>query len=256
MQRKSREWIFRIKQEAKHSSSAYFVTLTYDDAYLIWSESGVPTLSKQDVKDYIRALRKTQKKKGDLSTIRYFLAGEYAPETHRPHYHIILLNSYQKLIEDTWTKGIVHVGTVTNDSIAYNTKYILKENQAWQDKYKEDSSFQKEFSLMSKGIGKSYLDNPEVTQYHKKNLAAFMTDEQGFKYSMPRYYKEKIFNEKELRKIKNTTEKERKEAQEEQHQADLKKEEKNINPFEERQDQEAYKQNNFKRKLKSKQSKL
>lgn len=260
LQRKSREWIFRIKEELKSAVSAYFVTLTYADENLPivgFKSDQIPNLSKQDLRDYIRSLRKQQAKQGDKTTIRYFACGEYGTLTRRPHYHIILLNSYQKLIQDTWIKGTVHVGTVTSDSIAYNTKYLLKENASWEDQMtKEIPGWQRSFSAMSKGIGKNYL-KPETIRHHKANLdSAHLTDAQGYIYAMPRYYKEKIYTEEEQAIVNKQAKKRIEHEAAEQHAADLLKEAAEINPFAQRIDSQSYKTNNAQKKIKQSNKKL
>lgn len=195
-QNHSRQWIFRLKQELKISASAFFCTFTYMDDALMYSESGIPTLNKKDFQNFIKKLRKENPKE----KIRYFACGEYGVKSKRPHYHAIIFNSYKEHIEKTWNMGITHIGTVTDDSIAYNTKYIMKPNEEWQDQFKDDKSFQKEFVLMSKGIGKNYLENKEIVRRHKSRLTEnFVTDEKGFRYPIPRYYKDKIFNDDERR---------------------------------------------------------
>lgn len=188
--RKSRDWIFRLKQELQVATSAFFVTLTYSDENLLYSESGIATLHKPDFQNYIKRLRKDTVKE-TTDKVTYFACGEYGLKTKRPHYHAIILNTYSPLIEKNWQSGQVHIGTVTEDSIAYTTKYIMKQNEEWEKALNFDKSFQREFVLMSKGIGKNYFEKPAVLKYHKNNLDQnYVTDEKGFKYPIPRYYKE------------------------------------------------------------------
>lgn len=58
----------------------------------------------------------------------------------------------------------------------------------------------REFSVMSKRMGKSYL-TPQMINYYKKRELTAILHENGHFISMPRYYKEIIFNKQELKKI-------------------------------------------------------
>lgn len=124
--RKRKDWIFRLKQEHKNSTSAFFVTLTYDD-------ENVPRdgqLNKEDPQRFLKRLRKFLSQFG--YKIRYFLIGEYGDKFGRPHYHMLLFNfphhafDVQRTLEKNWSKGFVSIGEVTDKSIAYCTKYALK----------------------------------------------------------------------------------------------------------------------------------
>ncbi|ALS03440.1 VP4 [Gokushovirus WZ-2015a] len=91
----SRQWANRCLLELDYHSSAYFVTLTYDNSHVRRTLYADPdtgeaaeayTLAKRDFQLFMKRLRKAfpdQK-------IRYFAAGEYGSETFRPHYHAIL----------------------------------------------------------------------------------------------------------------------------------------------------------------------
>jgi len=50
------QWAFRINEEARKSISAYFITLTYDDAHLPLGD-GVSTVNKQDHFNFIKHLK-------------------------------------------------------------------------------------------------------------------------------------------------------------------------------------------------------
>ncbi len=206
---RSRMWIFRLKEELKASSSAYFITLTYDDNNLVYCNSGIPTLHKADLQKYIKRLRKSNSKYSQ-EQLRYFAVGEYGSKTYRPHYHALLFNVHnEKLIDAAWSIndepiGIVHIGNVTQDSIAYCTKYVMKSlyNEIDPD-LKEDESFIPEFTLMSKGIGKQYVEKKSVQRMHKYDLKNYVVDEKGFKYNLPRYYRDRLFTEEEKEQISN-----------------------------------------------------
>jgi len=48
---------------------------------------------------------------------------------------------------------------------------------------------------MSKGMGKSYI-TPAISRYHNADLSRnYLTVDGGFKIAMPRYYRDRIFDE-------------------------------------------------------------
>lgn len=219
LQKRRNEWSFRLEEEAKIASSSYFVTLTYDD------NNVKNELSKDDIQRFIKRLRKELyiSQKNDLlpddtilpenekvsqieekgQKMRYFISGEYGPQTHRAHYHGIFYNvpgerksvagymikdDVHDLIQRNWQMGHVSVGNVTPASINYVTKYMLKEFD------------EAPFCMMSTkpGLGSSYLER--AGSWNKAGLRPYAVKEGGVKVSLPRYFKEKIFNinEKQL----------------------------------------------------------
>lgn len=189
-------WVFRLLQEDKISSYSHFVTLTYNTDHVPISANGFMTLRKSDFQKFMKRLRKYT----GIRNIRYYAVGEYGTKNNRPHYHAIIFNvptavSYAK----AWSLasapiGQIDVGQVSGDSIAYTTKYIDKPKRI--PVHKRDDR-QREFSLMSKGLGASYL-TPEIVQYHKDRIdELYITKNGGYKIAMPKYYRDKIFDEEE-----------------------------------------------------------
>lgn len=128
----SKEWSFRIMQEASFHIDNCFVTLTY-------RENPVQLIRK-DLQDFIKRLRKFLAP----VKIRYFYCGEYGSQGFRPHYHIIIfgwkpfdLIAYKKdgagnqlyispKLQDIWGLGFTTVGEVTLRSALYCCKYMQK----------------------------------------------------------------------------------------------------------------------------------
>lgn len=192
-QRRVNSWVFRLMQEEKVSSSAHFVTLTYDTVHVPISEHGFPTLCKSDFQCYMKRLRKLC----DGVRLKYYVAGEYGTKNHRPHYHAIVFNvPSQSFFEEAWaidgvSFGSVHVGSVTSDSVAYTMKYIDKPPSRRLYGSRDDRAC--EFSLMSKGLGANYL-SPEMLTYHKSDLSRnYAMKEGGVKIALPQYYSRKIY---------------------------------------------------------------
>jgi len=186
-----------LVKEAEESSSALFITLTYNDENLIYSFNGYPTIDKADFQKFMKRLRKL-----NTTKLKYYAAGEYGDKSDRPHYHMILFNADIETIEKAWSKGNVHYGDVQEASATYALKYI---NKVGKIPVHELDDREPEFQLMSKGLGKNYLTR-SMARWHKKDLTnrVYITLKGGEKVSMPRYYKDKLYTEHE-RKIIGAT---------------------------------------------------
>ena len=134
--RRVQQWIFRIKEEFKVSTSAFFVTLTYDTDNVPISPNGFMTLGRVskrshdygkmvylDWQNFMKRLRRQQ-----LIKIRYYACGEYGEERQRPHWHAILFNVESPVhIINSWPHGIVDIDPDVNiRNIAYVAGYINK----------------------------------------------------------------------------------------------------------------------------------
>ena len=186
-------WAFRLNKQSEQSNSAHFVTLTYNDEHIKKTKNGFETLVKKDVQDFFKRLRKLTKQK-----ISYYAVGEYGDTGERPHYHIILFNANPKIVENAWklndiTLGNVHFGDVGDASVGYTLKYISKDKKIPQ--FNGDDR-QKEFALMSKGLGAGYLTDNMVKWHTKGNIEnkVYLPLKDGKKAAMPRYYKDKLYD--------------------------------------------------------------
>jgi hypothetical protein len=184
--RKVNGWAFRLQKEAEISNSAFFLTLTYNQETVPISPNGLPTLFKRDVQLFMKRLRKANTNK-----LKYYLCGEYGGKTQRPHYHILIFNVDIETVREAWGNGFVHVGKLSEASTVYTLKYTSKEETIpmwdWDDR-------QKEFPLMSKGLGKNYLTKA-VRKWHKADLInrVYCPLKDNLKVAMPRYYRDKIY---------------------------------------------------------------
>lgn len=131
---RKREWCFRLENELKDSSSAYFLTLTYNpDNVPLDYDCQQMVLNKKHVQDFIKRIR-FYYPKSDGFNIRYFIVGEYGDKFHRPHYHAIIFNlplplhDATRFVERVWSFGFVQVGHCTVGGINYACKYMLKSN--------------------------------------------------------------------------------------------------------------------------------
>lgn len=191
--RRSSAWAFRLEQEQKVSETALFITLTYADTPR--SFNGNMTLDKRDFQLFMKRLRKQNQKK-----LKYYACGEYGSKFKRPHYHMILFNltgKIEKKLTKAWTNGFVDIGNCEPASIRYTTNYITK--SIWEPENELDDR-EKEFSLMSKKLGLSYL-TPAMVQHHTSKLIGCVTRSGGQLQGLPRYFKNKIFSSEERKKI-------------------------------------------------------
>lgn len=160
-----RVWTLRLLLESFfYESQCSFVTLTYSDESLPYTDDYRSTLCLRDVQTFLKRLRK----KFYPRQIRYYLVGEYGPKTGRPHYHAILfgLRPYEldaefllfqgrsgqkraSVLSNLWNLGLVHVGLASRDSIQYVAGYVTKKFTKKQD------ILHHEFAVMSRrpGIG-------------------------------------------------------------------------------------------------------
>lgn len=150
-------------------------------------------IRKTDVQKFFKRLRKINTEK-----LKYYAVGEYGGKTMRPHYHIILFNADIATIQLAWCLdnkpiGNVHYGEVGGASVGYTLKYMMKPTKIPMHKNDDRT---KEFSLMSKRLGENYI-TPQMIDYHHADMTGrlCMTIEDGKKIAMPRYYKNKIYDE-------------------------------------------------------------
>lgn len=185
-------WSFRLMQQDKVSDMSLFITLTYDTRYVPITPKGFLGLCKRDLQLFFKRLRKRYHSLYvDGKPIKYFAVGEYGGKTLRPHYHVLLFNCPVELISPSWDKGHVHYGQVSDASVGYTLKYMMKPGKI--PLHKNDDRHP-EFRLMSKRIGISYL-SVAMNKWHLSDLEnrMYVNLEGGKKASMPRYYKDKLY---------------------------------------------------------------
>lgn len=183
-----------MHEKRMHTASA-FVTLTYDNKNLPANAS----LVKRDLQLFMKRYRKVAG-----NGIRFFACGEYGEQTHRPHYHLLLLNSDftdKRLVKSgseynlyaspqlslLWTAGTHAIGDVTFESAAYVARYCMKKitGPKAADHY---NGREPEFIVMSRrpGIGTAYLEKYASEMYTHDNVIV-----NGVPSSLPRFYDNK-----------------------------------------------------------------
>lgn len=195
LKRRAAQWIFRLKQQDKVSSSAHFVTLTYGEESVPISPNGFMTLRKTDVQKFFKRLRKAN---GKRSIIKYYLAGEYGSTFKRPHYHIILFNARPEDVTASWQFGGVDIGNVSGASVGYVTGYVHKGKVV--PEHKRDDR-EKEFSLMSKGLGLNYITQATKNYHWADPDRMYIVESGNTKVAMPRYYRDRLYIEEDVKRL-------------------------------------------------------
>lgn len=214
-------WSFRLMQEEKVSTSAYFLTLTYAPEYTRITKNGFMGLSKDDFQRFVKRLRKRHE--GNTGKpLKYYAVGEYGGRFKRPHFHVILFNAdIEKIIPKKyanaitrgeikldgrhpmdcldWHYGHCTVGTVSEASIGYTLIYISKPSRI--PEHRNDDR-EREFGLMSKGLGANYLTKA-MRLWHKADMEGrqYVALADGKKASLPRYYRNLLLNDEELQEL-------------------------------------------------------
>lgn len=219
LKRRQDDWVVRLSHELEVSTSAYFVTLTYRESNVPRSVDSRPfikqfisdrekkmnipnptygqsfnVLCRRDAQLFIKRLRKFI----EPYKIRYFLCGEYGSRTFRPHYHAIIFNfpdafDVSESISKKWSHGFVTVTSVTSPRIRYVAKYCSCGYNL--DSFRSLKEF-RPFVLCSKrpAIGSSFLSDERI-DFHRRNLTTEFTNIDGSKSRLPRFYKDKIFDD-------------------------------------------------------------
>lgn len=197
---KQREWRVRLEEELR-SNFGYFTTLTISPegikeiegkTGLKWEENPNEIATK-GLRLFLERVRKDIGK-----SIKHWCVTELGEKNDRIHLHGIFFGQKSaELIRKHWKYGFVFIGGYCNSrSVNYMTKYMLKVDI-------KHPTF-KQIVLASAGIGSGYLDRLDYLwqkQNYKNISVATYTFRNGTKMAMPKYYKNKIFTEKEREKM-------------------------------------------------------
>lgn len=140
---------FKTFTNSLYIQASMFITLTHSDETLPRTQSGLPTLDKTLVPDFIKKLRfhiNGRKKitDPDYKRIGVVYCGEYGDKDQRPHYHLIIFGyefddqrywrttkkgypQYRSAkLDALWGLGNAEIGEVTPASCTYVASYIYK----------------------------------------------------------------------------------------------------------------------------------
>lgn len=143
----------------------------------------LPYLSVIDHKNFLKRFRKLYDEKfnPEVPEVRYFCAGEYGPQSFRPHWHYLLFFSSQRppeeiesLLLQSWKFGRVSVDLVEGSPNSYITSYAAGSNLV--------SPFHRLHLsrprvLHSKYFGGKILDSVQYKNRDDVQAEPFVTDE-------------------------------------------------------------------------------
>ena len=136
-------------------------------------------------------LERCRKKTG--KSLKHWCVTELGEDRGRIHLHGIFFgNNAAELALEKWRYGYIFIGNFVNEkTINYISKYMLK-----------DDLNNREFTgkvLTSAGMGKQYFERGDwkFNKYNGKDTREYYVFKNGTKAMMPRYYRDKIYNEEE-----------------------------------------------------------
>lgn len=200
---KSRNWQVRLLEDIKVNTNAHFVTLTFNEESLTKLTLEVEKSKKYHKKEVNtvatiairRFLESCRYKYGN--SVRHWLITELGHKgTERIHIHGLIWTDNPNLIKETWEYGFADTGKYVNQStITYIVKYVTKTDTQHKD-------FNPKI-FTSAGIGKNYLKNSNYrnNKFSNNQFKDYYTNPQGYKMSLPTYYKNHLFNDEEREKI-------------------------------------------------------
>ena len=193
---KAREWSVRLMEELE-DNFGYFITLSFSpkafsDLYKqtgLWWEKNPNELATKALRLCLERIRKQTGK-----SVKHWFVTELGEEKDRLHLHgIIFGQKSAQLFQQNWNYGNIYMGQFCNlRTVNYIVKYMLKADI----KHPEFTGI----VLASKGIGDGYIKkNKHLWQKnnYKQVCVATYTFRNGQKMAMPKYYKDKVFSEKE-----------------------------------------------------------
>lgn len=220
------QFVLRCNSEYVHSSSTFFVTLTYEDKNLrymypsrvergkaLQKLSEYPSkvfgmydefvLDKEDVVSFRKSLQKCLKRYSDSLLFRYVINGEYGTFTHRPHYHALIFSplyfnvfDFLKIIQECWKLGNVTVSEVTPSRINYCAKHCMKEDRGCELQQEIAPIFQRRSTYLG-GIGRDLVNDESILSNYRRGLNFFQTGR--YKINIPRYIRKKLSPERKTR---------------------------------------------------------
>lgn len=197
-------WRFRLIHEfyglsRSQLERSYFVTLTIENKYY--------TEKRKELKQMVRRfLERVRKKYG--KSIRHFLVTERGEDKNRLHFHGFFIDTSFD-VSDTynlWYYGFVQVTPVLDaqyplsQKISYCTSYVTKGKKGKIDFVIAPEDWP--LVLVSPGLGLSYLRHPSAI-HSGSTLFPLAFELNGTPRSLPRYLRQKVFNDSELKILKD-----------------------------------------------------
>ena len=190
----ARMWTVRCWHESFFHERSWFFTLTLDDDHLHYA--GLDCDASLDPQHLVLFWKRLRKAGHSFS---YFACGEYGDRTLRPHYHAIVFGlgipdlkplvpglSSSDLINRIWKLGMVTIGQISPERIAYCCGYATKKALGKPRQWYYDRGLYPEFVRMSRrpAIGRRYFENYRSDVYGQDSCLL----PGGFRSKVPRYY--------------------------------------------------------------------
>lgn len=193
--RRASDWAVRVMHEASFHAETCFVTLTY-------ARDCLPAGASLDHGDFQKFMKRARKRL-DVP-LRYYMCGEYGPETQRPHYHACIFGAaflddrrvigksksgflfYEsKLLTELWGHGIVTVQDLVPETASYCARYIMKKRLGQDaDKFYGDRAHEYARMSLKPGIGAEWYAKYGVSDAHEHDFVI----QDGRHRPVPKYY--------------------------------------------------------------------
>lgn len=207
-------WRIRLTEEYKSNHNAEFVTLSFSPAAISELEEEIKRTNYKEIEgDELDvnilaafAIRRWQERwrKKYKKSLRHWIVTELGhTNSERIHLHGIVWKTHEKIsrenfrneIVNTWKYGNVYIGQwVDERTINYITKYLTKID-AQHEGYKPRT-------FVSKGLGINYLKKGKyLNAWQGEKTNTQYKDSRGYQLTLPKYYKSKLYNEKEREEL-------------------------------------------------------
>jgi len=224
--KKSKEWQVRMLEDIKTNKNGKMVTLTFSNESITKIIEEGKTKEKRDrnivipgtplkelqgyeldnaiaayaIRKFLERWRKKFKK-----SLRHWLVTELGHNgTENIHLHgIVWTDENYSTIREKWAYGFIYPRTEEQEQKGYvnarTVNYIVK----YITKIDRDHEGFKSTILTSAGIGKNYTQTrqAEGNLYKPGQTVESYTNTQGFKYSLPIYWRNKIYTDEEREKL-------------------------------------------------------
>lgn len=209
MRQKKNNWRIRLAEEVRENCNGHFVTFTFSNEALsdlyerYFIETGLEgyLLDNELATKAIRLFLERWRKKTKKSVRHWFITELGHKGTENIHLHgIIWTDKSADFVEETWSYGFVwnskkYNGYVNERTVNYITKYCTKMDSV--HKYYVPKI------LCSKGIGRGYFDRDDwkLNKFNGVFTESSYRTSQGYKISLPIYYRNKIYSDSEREKL-------------------------------------------------------